>query len=338
MPPGVDNPEEVNTTDSSSDMAEMPTPPPLPLFIIGESNQDPDAPQPIPSGGRVSVIDISPNGTDMETMEVIPQTLLPPLCELEMIDVQPVLSQLSTSLIDMKVMWLERQVLPAPPPPTYFAIRYGPIIRRLVDDDRQPTEIIAGYESITRTVQSPGEMPFLPDPVREINISTIQRGSLLKIQICAIFDPVTEPLIQWDDVHSRRIDLAALEPFLDFEDNQPQSMDMDPTQMQTGAIDSPVFTPDAPSQIQSISDETVDVPLLIAVNVESKTNATTYWMSVIAALLLIILTLMLILVFLRRMCGTRRHMYKIKDDKPMMIVSTVPHKLTINETVKVPLP
>jgi hypothetical protein len=331
LPPGISQPPENVSTGQ-----DMPTPPPLPLFIIGESQQAPnEQPMPPSSGMSVSVIDIAPNGTSIQTMEV-PQAMLPPLCDLDMLDVVPSLNPLSQSLVDLTVVWLERQPLPPPPPASYFTIRYGPTIRKLVDDDRQQNEIIPGYETIMRTGQQQLGQSF-PDPTRQINMSGIQRGSLLKIQICAIFDANSEPLIQWDSVSSHRIDLAALEPFLDLESNSPSPVDIQDAL--AAAVN--VAMPPAPSPppAQATDDDTVDVPVIIAVVNDPNASAAMYWISVMGGLTLMMLTAVLVFICLRRMCGSRRMVKHLKTKEPMYFVNTVSAPPpTINEVVKVPLP
>jgi len=321
------------------------------LFIIGQSEQAPKAPvaEAMP-GESISIVDLSPNGTGAETMAIIPQAMLPPLCDLEMIDVQPSVSPLSTSVIDLQVQWLERQPLPARPPPLYFTIRYGPIIRKLVDDNSEPLDIIPGYETIFRTVPKVPEMPMLPDPTREMNITGVQRGSLLKIQICAVFDPNSEPLVQWDSALTNRIDLAALEPFLEAEQAALQTTtDMSPLDIQDAeAIDmspvAPVLIPVEPA-IQGSNDEIDDVPpLVIAVDVEQKSSPAVYWLTVTAGVLLMVLTAMLVFAFLRRACNSRRLVKGLPmHEKQMVIVNTLPTFTkfpppSFNEVVKVPLP
>jgi len=340
VPPGIERPPSPN---APSDPLAMPEPPTLPLSVMGQGQEDPN---PMPPGSRISVIDLSDNGTSVETISIIPELTVPPLCELDMLDVEPSVSPISNSVIDLRVLWLERQPLPPPPPATYFAIRYGPIVRKLVDDDREPTDIIPGYETIVRTGQHMTEMPFLPDPTREVNISSVQRGSLLMVQICAIFDPNSEPLIAWDTVQSRRIDLAALEPFLeldDFQSHPPTSDDLSPFDIQNmagAAIDdmspvSPVLVPFDPP-MQSNNEVNPDVPLLIAVNVQPTTTPTTYWLTVTAGALMILLTVLLILLLLRRLCTSRR--LKKTQQPPMYVVSTVQSSPPVyKEEVKVPL-
>jgi hypothetical protein len=375
MPPGIDEPSNSTAEGQEPilDPANAPTPNPWPLFIIGQGNEGPLDMQPVPPVGRVSIIDLAPNGTDVMTMAVIPGGMLPPMCDLEMIDAQPNLSEMSSSVIDLKVMWLERQPLPPPPPASYFVIRYGPIIRRLVDDDREPNEIIPGYETIVRTGQALSEMPFLPDPTREINITGVQRSSLLKIQICAIYDPASEALIQWEFVNSRRIDLAAIEPFLDFEapaagpmtpmvpppDMGPIDMvpPMDPMDLDNGnsgisGIDlvstgdmgmsdmGPPITPmDPNTDGVDPGMHPVDVPILVQLKVEHKSTPMAYWVTVLTCLLLMILTVMLIFVFLRRMCVSHRQVKALHHlEKPMVIVTTPVTKPCTVDTIKVPLP
>lgn len=69
VPPGVDQPDNVTVEDIDN----MPTPPALPLFIVGQNQQEPNAPvlQPVPPGLSVSIIDAAPNGSSVETMAVI---------------------------------------------------------------------------------------------------------------------------------------------------------------------------------------------------------------------------------------------------------------------------
>jgi hypothetical protein len=334
LPPGIDQPDAKDSNGTgSSDVDDMPTPPPLPLFIIGESQQAPGAlnAQPIPPGGAsISVINVAPNGTSVETMAIIPQAMLPPLCELDMLDVIPGPSPLSPSVVDLTVQWLERQPLPPPPPPSYFSIRYGPIVRNLVDDARQPSEIIPGYETIVRT----GQQSPLPDPTRQIAITGIQRNSLLKIQICAIFDPNSEMLIQWDTVQTRRIDLAALEPFLELENASPADIQNAAAATINSAVPS-VLDPAPPTQ--NIND---DMPLIITVNADPDAASTMYWITVLASVMLVILTAAFVFMCLRRTCNSRRMVrYVEPKQKPMFIVNTIPAPPpTMNEVVKVPLP
>jgi hypothetical protein len=321
LPPGINQPQD----SSSVNVDNMPTPPPLPLFIIGEGQQAPDA-QPLSPASSISIIDIAANGTGIERTAIIPQAMLPPLCELDMLDVIPSLSALSPSLVDLTVVWLERQPLPPPPPALYFSIRYGPTIRKLVDDGREPTEIIPGYETIVRT-----GLTSLPDITRQINLSGIQRSSLLKVQICAIFDPNSEPLIDWGTAPSNRIDLAALEPFIELENVPPTPPEM------IDALTGDIISPPAYAPLPS-TDDTVDVPVIIAVEVDPNGSSNMYWISVIGCVMLVILTAMLVFICVRRTCNTRRRMKYAHSNKPMVFVNTVPAQpLTINEVVKVPL-
>jgi len=267
-------------------------------------------------------------------MAVIPQAMLPPLCDLDMLDVLPTLNPISQSLVDMTVVWLERQPLPPPPPPSYFSIRYGPTVRKLVDDDRQQSEIIPGYETFVRSGQQADRT--LPDPTRQINIAGVQRSSLLKIQICAIFDANSEPLIQWDSVASHRIDLAALEPFLELENAPPSSADI----QDALAAAMNVAAPPAPSPPSTQpTDDTVDVPVIITVGADPNALSAMYWISVLGGLTLMMLTAVLVFLCLRRLCSSRRMVKYVEAKKPTYFVNTVSAPPpTFNEVVKVPLP
>lgn len=168
-------------------------------------------------------------------------------------------------------------------------------------------------------------------------MSGIQRGSLLKIQICAIFDSNSEPLIQWDSVSSHRIDLAALEPFLDLENTQPSPVDIQDAL--AAAVN--VGMPPAPSPppAQATDDDTVDVPIIIAVAVDPNASAAMYWISVMGGLTLMMLTAVLVFICLRRMCNSRRMVKHLNTKAPMYVVNTVSAPPpAINEVVKVPLP
>lgn len=149
---------------------------------------------------------------------------------------------------------------------------------------------------------------------------------------------------------SHRVDLAALEPFLEFENAGPSpSSDLNPIDIQDGAAAAvnmfpipPVMqpVPVSSAQTNSNSDEVVDGTLVIAVDVDQKSPSATYWLTVLAGVLLTILTAMLVLTFLRRLCNTRRQFKRMcMHEKPMVIVKTVtPPPPAINEVMKVPLP
>jgi hypothetical protein len=348
LPKGISQPDQqVNNTDDIS-MIDMPTPPPLPIFVISDNLPVvPSQSQPMPPGSSVSIIEISKNGSGVQSMEIIPQLVAPPLCEQDMLDVQPVLSPMSPSLIDLTITWLERQPLPPPPPPTYFIIRYGPLVRQLVDDDRKLDEIVPGYETFVRTGQQSLDGPILPDPTREINVSGLQRSSLLKLQICAIYDPNSEPLIKWDTIPSHRVDLAALEPFLELENTQTFSP-MTSTDIQNaanGAMGLAIsnvgpLDPLDPSQPTQIDQDQVEVPVIIAVQTDPDTSSTLYWITIMAGMMLLMLTAFFVFICLRRMCRSRRRMVKIVDKEPksMIFVTTPqPPPPAFNEVVKVPI-
>jgi len=357
LPVGINQPDaQANNTEESSaiDMDNMPTPPPLPMFIIGENLPVvPPVAQPMPPGftppeSSISIIEISPNGSNAGGMEIVPQLIAPPLCEQDMFDVQPSLSQLSPSLIDLTVTWLERQPLPPPPPPTYFAIRYGPLVRQLVDDDRVLSDIVPGFETIVRTGQQSLDGLTFPDPTREINVSGLQRSSLLKVQICAIYDPNSEPFIQWDTVPSHRVDLAALDPFLELEDVKTESPSMmSPEDIQEAtneaialaigdAIESSV-----PSQTTQADEDQVEVPLVIVMGDDHQTAPSTlYWITVLAGLMLMMMTAVFVFLCLRRMCISRRRMVKVIEKEPKQFVFVTTPQMpppTFNEVVKGPI-
>jgi len=297
----------------------------------------------------VSVLEIAANGSGVQTMQIIPQLTAPPLCEQDMLDVQPAVSQMSPSLIDLSVTWLERQPLPPPPPPAYFIIRYGPLVRQLVDDDRTLAEIIPGYETFVRTGQQSSDAsgPLLPDPTREINVSGLQRSSLLKLQICAIYDPNSEPLIQWATIPSHRVDLAALEPFLELENTQTfspmtSSDILDATNAAMGlAIGSPTDDSSGPSASTQIDQDQLEIPLVIAVEVDQNTSSTLYWITVMAGMMLLTMTALFVFICLRRMCHNRRRMVEVMDKqqpKSFIFVTTPPPPPpTFNEVMKVPI-
>jgi len=302
----------------------------------------------VPSGSSVSVIEVGPNGTRIDSVEIIPQLVAPPLCEQDMLDVQPSLSQLSPSLVDLAITWLERQPLPPPPPPTYFIIRYGPLVRQLVDDDRELAEIIPGYETLVRTGQQPlADGPLIYDPTRQINVSGLQRSSLLKLQICAIYDPNSEPLIQWDQIPSHRVDLAALEPFLELEQTQTNSPSMSSADIQEAANEAIVLAipniidGSSPSQTTDTTQDQVEVPLVIAVELDSQdAPSTLYWITVMAGLMLMILTAVLVFICLRRVCLSRRRMVKVVEKNPQHLVFvTTPQTPppAFNDVVKIPM-
>jgi len=337
LPPGINQPDEqLNSTDVSTDMDNMPTPPPLPLFLEGNQQfQVVPLAKPMSPGASFSVIDVAPNGSGIQSVPINPQTVIPPLCEVDMLDVQPSTSPLSPSLIDLTVVWLERQPLPPPPPPTYFAIRYGPLIRQLVDDNRQEAEIIPGYETIVHTGQQSQGPPMMPDPTRQISISGTQRSSLLKLQICAIYDPNSEPMIQWDTVPSHRVDLAALEPFLELE-NTPTIQSIPSVDDIQDALG---MAPQTTQTDTGNSNTEAESPLIIQVGViDTNTSSTMYWMSVMAGLMLIMFTALLVFVCLRRVCNSRRMVKVVKYEKPAVVVHTLPPPPFVNEVVKVPLP
>jgi len=150
----VPSQDGANLTD-----VDIPTPPPLPFF------PDNSAPlMPMPPGPVISIIS-SQNGSGVQIVPINQQ--IEPMCDQDMFDVQPAPSPLTSSLIDLTVSWLERQSLPGLPTPTYFTIRYGPMVRYLVDDGRQDYSIMPGYETIVRTGQ---QTPGVPDPTRHIDI------------------------------------------------------------------------------------------------------------------------------------------------------------------------
>lgn len=347
LPPGIEQPD--TSTPVEAPVPEMPTPPPLPLFIVGDENLPmvPPQSQPMSPGDGFSVVEISPNGTGFENVQIAPQTLVAPLCEQDMFDVQPSVSTLSPSLIDLNVLWLERQPLPPPPPPTYFVIRYGPLVRQLVDDGRQEEEIIPGYEMFMRTGQDQSpDLPLLPDPTREINISGLQRSSLLKVQICAIYDPNSEPLIEWNSVSSHRIDLAALEPFLELETAQTEPP-MDSSEIQDLAnaliveslVDSQI--PSQPSQPHE--DGEIEIPVVIAVDMkrDPTPDDSFGWLFVVSGIMMVVLTATIVFVCLRRTCTGGRRMVKVVENDPkhlVLVTSTQPPPPPFTtEMVKTPI-
>jgi len=279
IPPGInigDNPTTQNTTDAF-------VMPPPPLFVIGDD---------LSLG--VSVIEVQ-NGSNVQIVPVNSQNMLQPMCELDMFDVQPAPNPASSQLIDLTISWLERQPLPALPTPNYFDIRYGPIVRNLVQDDKQNLDIIPGYETIMRT----GDPSGVQDPTRHIVITGLQRNSLIKFQICAIYDRASEVLIQWPTVKGRRLDLAALEPFLELEPSNPRNI---PPPQQPINIPQGVQTEDPNDDVQG--------PVVIIVD-DNKTPNTFYWLSVVAAVLLILATALVVFTCLTRTCHSQRR----KDSK-----------------------
>jgi len=252
-----------------------------------------------------------------------------------MFDVQPSPNPVTQSVIDLTVIWLEHQPLPPLPTPLYFAIRYGPIIRYLVDDGHQTNDIMAGYETIVRTGQTP---PVTPDPTRHIDIPGMQRNSLMKMQVCALYDSTSEPTIQWDKVPSSRIDLAALEPFLEVDAISASSPPNTPNAMIPP--DSSMFQI-SPIQQQpdTIPDNGQDVPFVITVGVDSGANSTIYWISVIAGVMIVISTAVLMFMCLRRSCKVGRrgkHMKDHKEEKVVYYVNSQPlPPPTFNDVVKV---
>jgi len=250
-------------------------------------------------------------------------------------------------LIDLTITWLEHQALPPPPPATYFIIRYGPLIRQLVDDEKQP-EIIPGYETFVRTGQQSVDGPLLVDPTREINVSGLQRSSLLKLQICAIYDPNSEPLIQWASVPSHRVDLAALEPFLELE-NTPTIAPMSSADIEEAANNAmgialgplTVDSASSSSQATQTDQDQMEIPLIIEVQVDQDTSSTLYWITVMAAVMIMMLTGAFVFICLRRMCNSRRRMVKVNTDKEpksfIFVTTPPPPPPTFNEVVKVPI-
>jgi hypothetical protein len=352
LPAGINQPDEqANNTEEipAIDLDNMPTPPPLPLFIIGDLPVVPPQAQPmppgfVPPGSSISIIEISPNGSNVGGMQIVPQLVAPPLCEQDMFDVEPSLSELSPSLIDLTITWLERQPLPPPPPPTYFTIRYGPLVRLLVDDDREQSEIVPGFETIVRTGQQSLDGPAFPDPTREINVSGLQRNSLLKVQICAIYDPNSEPFIQWDTIPSHRVDLAALEPFLELEDAQTETPSIsseeiiDATNEAIALANANTIDSSIPVQTTQTDEDQVEVPLIITVSLDNQNaSSSLYWITVMAGLMLMMLTAVFVFVCLRRMCFGRRRMVNVVEKEPKSFVFVTTPQMpppTFNEVVK----
>jgi len=305
VPDGIASSQDLG---SDTNLDDIPTPPPLPFLIDG-----------------VSIINVQ-NGSDVQIVAVKQQ--LPPMCFQDMFDVQPEPNPSSPSLIDLTVSWLERQPLPPLPTPTYFTIRYGPIIRYLVDDGRQDYSIMPGYETIVRTGQ---ETPGVSNPERHIDIPGLQRDSLLKIQVCAIYDPSTEPLIIWDNIPFRRIDLGALEPFLDLETPFDQTTNtnvvppLDPSN-----VVPPISTDD--------SSESV-MPVVIAVDngIDQRFSNTFYWIFVLVGILIILSTASMVFICLRRTCKSGRTSAKsVENEKVVYYVNAQPPPPSFSEAVKVP--
>lgn len=297
---------------------DIPTPPPVPFSVDGSA--------PMPPRPSISIID-SQNGSGVQIVPINQQ--IEPMCDQDMFDVQPAPNPLSSSLIDLTVSWLERQSLPALPTPTYFTIRYGPIVRYLVDDGRQDYSIMPGYETIVRTGQ---QTPGVPDPTRHIDIPGLPRQSLLKVQICAIYEPSTEPLIVWDTLPFRRIDLGALEPFLDLETpvDQTTSINMMP----------PVDPNNVVPPISTDSDDSDAVaPLVIAVDsgIDQKWSNTFYWVFVMVGVLIILSTASLVFICLRRTCKSGQRSAKVESEKVVYYVNAQPTPPpAFSEVVKVP--
>jgi len=353
LPEGIDEPDETSTPVEAP-VPEMPTPPPLPLFVIDENGDFPMAPpqeQPMPPGAGFSVVDFSPNGTGIENVQIAPRLIVPPLCEQDMFDVQPSVSTLSPSLIDLSVLWLERQPLPPPPPALYFVVRYGPLVRQLVDDNRQDDEIIPGYEMFMRTGQDQSpDLPMIPDPTRQINISGLQRSSLLKVQICAIYDIHSEPMLDWTSVSSHRIDLAALEPFLELETAQTdppmdsgEIQDLANALIMQSLVDSQV--PSQPVE-PTVEESEVAIPVVIAVDMKhgrSDDDDDSYgWLAIVAGIMMVVMTAMIVFVCLRRTCNGGRRMVKVIDNdhhKHLVLVTStqVPPPPFTTEMVKTPI-
>jgi len=97
--------------------------------------------------------------------------------------------------------------------PAYFLVRYGPVLRRLVEDTRRPRRIIPGYENVVRAGRPTGMQRLLEAPLeREIKITDVPRNSLIAVQVCAIYDSNIEKMMLWDVIPSQYVDLMALEP------------------------------------------------------------------------------------------------------------------------------
>jgi len=330
VPPGVGAIEvemPVDEINNITDIDDMPTPPALPIYVV-DMVPDPSAQQqaqPIGAGNDFTIIDIIPNGSALPLQVESPATL-PPMCELEMFDAEPVPNPMAPALIDVLVMWLERQPIPVLPTPHYFAIRYGPLIRNLVQDDRQKPDIIPGFETILRTGQAGAP---IPDPTRQITIPNLQRNALLKVQVCAIYNPDTEPLINWDTVGYRRIDLAALENVFEtqMQNTVPSVQSVDPI---------PQAMPTRTDE-DSHTDELVDVPVVIQVHSDPRLSSTMYWVTVLAAVMLVLFTALLVFVCLLRMCNSGRRHKKAHGQKTVYYVNTqsAPPP-AINEVVKMP--
>lgn len=79
---------------------------------------------------------------------------IPANCDVDTLDVQPAPSILGPSLVDLAVSWSERNPSSIRTP-AYYIIRYGPIVRALVEDSRHPQKIVAGQETIQRTGTHP---------------------------------------------------------------------------------------------------------------------------------------------------------------------------------------
>jgi len=136
---------------------------------------------------------------------------IPAICDIDTLDVQPSPSILGPSLIDLAVSWLERNP-GSQYTPSYFIVRYGPIVRTLVEDGRRPHKIIPGLETIVRTGTPSMNAPFLQgQPERQIRVMGVPKASLISFQVCAIYDPNIEHLISWDVVQSQHVDLIALQ-------------------------------------------------------------------------------------------------------------------------------
>jgi len=143
------------------------------------------------------------------------QIPIPTSCDVETIDVQPSPSMLGPGMVDLTVSWLEKNPM-APRAPSYFVVRYGPIVRTLIEDSRRPHRIIAGHENIVRTGVQPTASQFSQQigghqPERRVKINGVPKSGLLSFQVCAMYDVNSEPLIAWDMVSSQHIDLIALQ-------------------------------------------------------------------------------------------------------------------------------
>jgi len=155
---------------------------------------------------------------------------------------------------------------------------------------------------------------------------------MLKIQVCAIYDPSSEPFIVWDSLPFRRIDLGALEPFLDLETPTDQTINTNVmAPVDPGNVVPPISTDSA--------DPDVVAPLVIAIDTgaDQKWSSTFYWIFVMVGILIILSTASMVFMCLRRTCKSGQRSAKaVESEKVVYYVNAQPPPPAFNEVVKVP--